>query len=89
MQVFDFAWNPVQPWTIASASTDNVLQVWTMSEALTTEEDGDEGVNDDDLEGSDNDYDDDDDVSGEDVNNNKDEANSNVYLDSKKKQRTS
>ena len=57
----DFSWNAQDPWTIASVSEDNVLQVWQMAEEIyagsdDSEEDdeGEDGkpqsVNDDDLE---------------------------------------
>jgi histone-binding protein RBBP4 len=33
-KVNDFSWNIHNPWTIASVSEDNVLQVWTMAEEI-------------------------------------------------------
>lgn len=62
-KVSDFSWNPSEPWTIASVSEDNVLQVWQMAEEIyagddddddDADDDGDEGgdklLGDDDLE---------------------------------------
>ena len=38
-KVSDFSWNPLDPWTIASVSEDNVLQVWNFAEEIYAEED--------------------------------------------------
>lgn len=38
-KVSDFSWNANDPWTIASVSEDNVLQVWNMAEEIYTEDD--------------------------------------------------
>jgi len=29
-KISDFGWNPVQPWVLASAAEDNIVQVWQM-----------------------------------------------------------
>lgn len=42
----DFSWNPRAPWTIASVSEDNVLQVWNVAEEIYNQ------GNDDESEGS-------------------------------------
>jgi histone-binding protein RBBP4 len=46
-KVSDFAWNPVDEWSIASVSEDNVLQVWNPAEEIYAADD-DEGDADDD-----------------------------------------
>eukprot|EP00934_Nitzschia_sp_Nitz4_P001195 Nitzschia sp. Nitz4//scaffold51_size120721//78418//79910//NITZ4_003737-RA/size120721-snap-gene-0.40-mRNA-1//-1//CDS//3329553892//1195//frame0 len=52
----DFSWNGNAPWTVASVSEDNILQVWQMAEEIYAgedddePEDGDEPLGDDDLE---------------------------------------
>lgn len=33
-KVSDFSWDAKDPWTIASVSEDNVLQVWNMAEEI-------------------------------------------------------
>lgn len=33
-KVSDFAWNPNEPWVIASVSEDNIMQVWQMAENI-------------------------------------------------------
>ena len=33
-KVSDFSWNDNDPWTIASVSEDNILQVWCMAEEI-------------------------------------------------------
>ncbi|SAM05517.1 hypothetical protein [Absidia glauca] len=38
-QITDFAWNPVEPWMIASAAEDNVIQVWQVSRNIYTNKD--------------------------------------------------
>ena len=38
----DFSWNGQDPWTVASVSEDNVLQVWQMAEEIYAGEDGDD-----------------------------------------------
>ena len=30
-KISDFAWNPSEPWVIASVSEDNIMQVWQMA----------------------------------------------------------
>lgn len=52
-KVSDFSWNSKSPWTIASVSEDNVLQVWHPAEDIYAEDDDvdeedDDGVLDDD-----------------------------------------
>jgi len=51
-KVSDFSWNAQDPWTIASVSEDNVLQVWQMAEEIYAGEGGDDD-DDDDGEGED------------------------------------
>mmetsp|Transcript_86198 Transcript_86198/g.248907 ORF Transcript_86198/g.248907 Transcript_86198/m.248907 type:complete len:467 (+) Transcript_86198:127-1527(+) len=41
-KVSDFSWNAQDPWTIASVSEDNVLQVWQMAEEIYAGEDDEE-----------------------------------------------
>jgi histone-binding protein RBBP4 len=41
-KVSDFSWNDQDPWTIASVSEDNVLQVWQMAEEIYAGEEGEE-----------------------------------------------
>ena len=41
-KVSDFSWNSNNPWTLASVSEDNVLQVWTMAEEIYADDEGDE-----------------------------------------------
>jgi histone-binding protein RBBP4 len=48
-KVSDFSWNKNDPWTVASVSEDNVLQVWNMAEEIYANEE---------EEGNDNDEDD-------------------------------
>jgi WD40 repeat protein len=50
-KVSDFSWNTQDPWTMASVSEDNVLQVWQMAEEIYAG--GDEDDDDDDGEGED------------------------------------
>ena len=33
-KISDFAWNPNQPWVVASVSEDNIMQVWQMAENI-------------------------------------------------------
>eukprot|EP00053_Salpingoeca_punica_P007050 m.65234 g.65234 ORF g.65234 m.65234 type:complete len:430 (+) comp13976_c0_seq2:116-1405(+) len=33
-KISDFAWNPNEPWVIASVSEDNIMQVWQMAENI-------------------------------------------------------
>lgn len=49
-KVSDFSWNAQEPWTIASVSEDNVLQVWQMAEEIYA---GDDGDDEDDGDGDD------------------------------------
>ena len=32
--ISDFAWNPNDPWVVASAAEDNLLQVWKIATAI-------------------------------------------------------
>lgn len=53
-KVSDFSWNAQEPWTIASVSEDNVLQVWQMAEEIYAGDDGDdEDEDEDDGDGDD------------------------------------
>lgn len=29
-KIADFSWNPLEPWVIASAAEDNIVQVWQL-----------------------------------------------------------
>ena len=59
-KVSDFSWNPSEPWTIASVSEDNVLQVWQMAEEIyAADDDGNDDEGEDDDDGIDEDDDDD------------------------------
>jgi histone-binding protein RBBP4 len=44
-KISDIAWNRNDPWTIASVSADNILQVWNVAEEIYVLDD-DEGDND-------------------------------------------
>lgn len=33
-KISDFAWNPHEPWVVASVAEDNILQVWSMAEHI-------------------------------------------------------
>lgn len=44
-KVSDLSWNPHAPWTMASASEDNILQIWTMAEEIYANEDTDDREN--------------------------------------------
>lgn len=37
----DFSWNPNEPWLVASAAEDNLLQIWKVAEAIVGKDDGD------------------------------------------------
>eukprot|EP01034_Spumella_vulgaris_P030952 gene30952-38252_t len=51
-KISDFSWNANDHWTIASVSEDNALQIWQMTESIIySDDEGDEDVNDEDLEG--------------------------------------
>lgn len=50
-KVSDFSWNPHEPWTIASVSEDNVLQVWNMAEEIYKKEEDEEGEQEGDEDG--------------------------------------
>lgn len=41
-KVSDFSWNTNEPWTIASVSEDNVLQIWNVAEEIYKQGDDDE-----------------------------------------------
>jgi histone-binding protein RBBP4 len=49
-KVNDFSWNINNPWTIASVSEDNVLQVWTMAEEIYADDEDLDEENDDEEE---------------------------------------
>lgn len=49
-KVNDFSWNGINPWTIASVSEDNVLQVWTMAEEIYADDEEESEDGDDDKE---------------------------------------
>ena len=38
-RVADFAWNPNDPWLIASAAEDNLLQCWRVATAIVGKDD--------------------------------------------------
>lgn len=48
-KVSDFAWNPNEPWVLATTAEDNILQVWQMAENIYSE-DNDEVIPDAELE---------------------------------------
>ena len=37
----DFSWNPNEPWLVASAAEDNLLQIWKVAESIVGKDDGD------------------------------------------------
>ncbi|KAG2177007.1 hypothetical protein INT43_007661 [Umbelopsis isabellina] len=37
-KISDFGWNPVQPWVLASAAEDNIVQVWQMANNIHSQE---------------------------------------------------
>ena len=37
-KITDFAWNPNEPWVIASVAEDNILQVWAMASNIYSDE---------------------------------------------------
>lgn len=45
----DFGWNPNEPWLVASAAEDNLLQIWKVAESIVGRDDGDLPV--DELDG--------------------------------------
>lgn len=49
-KISDFSWNPNEPWVIASAAEDNILQIWQMAENIYSS-DYSEEVSEKDLEG--------------------------------------
>lgn len=51
-KVSDFSWNTNDEWVVASVSEDNVLQIWQMTDSIFNEADfeGDEDIDDGDLE---------------------------------------
>lgn len=49
-RISDLAWNPNDPWVLASVAEDNILHVWQMAENIFNEDDGAEDVNDEDVE---------------------------------------
>lgn len=36
----DFSWNPNEPWLVASAAEDNLLQIWKVAEGIVSKDDG-------------------------------------------------
>ena len=38
-KVVDLAWNPNEPWVVASVADDNTLQVWQIADSILQEED--------------------------------------------------
>lgn len=38
-KISDFAWNPAEPWVVASVAEDNILQLWQLAENIYTEDD--------------------------------------------------
>lgn len=52
-KVSDFSWNAKDPWTIASVSEDNVLQVWNMAEEIYAPDDEEEAEHESTGEGED------------------------------------
>ncbi len=40
-RISDFAWNPNDPWVVASAAEDNLMQVWKISSTITGKNDED------------------------------------------------
>jgi len=41
-KISDFAWNPNEPWVIASVAEDNILQIWQMAENIYNDDDSDD-----------------------------------------------
>lgn len=37
----DFSWNTNEPWLVASAAEDNLLQIWKVAESIVGKDDGD------------------------------------------------
>jgi histone-binding protein RBBP4 len=37
----DFSWNPNEPWLVASAAEDNLLQIWKAADSIVSKDDGD------------------------------------------------
>ncbi|GAO19277.1 uncharacterized protein UV8b_04967 [Ustilaginoidea virens] len=42
----DFSWNPNEPWLIASAAEDNLLQIWKVAESIVGKDDGELQIDD-------------------------------------------
>ena len=38
-RIFEFSWNPNEPWVIASAADDNILQVWQIANPIIADDD--------------------------------------------------
>lgn len=36
----DFSWNSNEPWLVASAAEDNLLQIWKVSDSIVSKDDG-------------------------------------------------
>jgi len=49
-KISDFSWNPNEPWVIASAAEDNIIQIWQMAENIYNDIDNAEEVPDAELE---------------------------------------
>lgn len=37
----DFSWNSNEPWLVASAAEDNLLQIWKVADSIVGKDDGD------------------------------------------------
>ena len=40
-RIADFSWNPNDPWVLASAAEDNLIQVWKVADAIVGKDDQD------------------------------------------------
>lgn len=36
----EFSWNPNEPWLVASAAEDNLLQIWKVADSIVSKDDG-------------------------------------------------
>ncbi|KAL1926264.1 hypothetical protein VTP01DRAFT_5961 [Rhizomucor pusillus] len=52
-RITDLCWNPAEPWCLASAAEDNLVQVWQMASTIYSQDDSDAN-SDNDVEMSDN-----------------------------------
>lgn len=32
--ISDFSWNPTNPWVVASAAEDNLIQIWRVADSI-------------------------------------------------------